>query len=596
VTRPLPVLLALAALLGGCAGELYANEVALGGGEPAQGLGVAVVNVDTDVGQNSPPVITSLKISPEQPSSTVDISMNYAFDDPDGDIPVPQYVWRVNGAQVSVASRLKAHLFDKDDVISAELVLTDAEGATDRAALEVTVQDGSAPVVHRCSIDPLTLDVTTELSAGALATHPDGDAVALRFSWQRRHANGAWEDLPVSQVRTLAPCLDRADADCQPDDEFRVQCEAEDAVHGTSHRISSAVARLVNRGPDLVSLAFDPSPPRPGVAVEALVEAEDLDDGIDTTAYTWTVDGVVVSTEPTLPGDAVTLDATLTLDVVVTDPSGDSDAGSLSVTVGNSPPVVDRCSVTPGPTPVAQDWFAFAEGTDPDGDTLTNRIYWEMWLDLDGPGPGGWSWVTLPGEEGETAPSCADRRAPYGTPEAAYNCFSGGQYRARCEIEDAHGARRRVDRPRRAERPGPGESLRHVRPCGRAQLGRQRPGTGIRCRSPGDELAAAGPPRDDRGLRGVGVPQPGAAELRPARVARQRDAQPRRAAPARDGGAAERPAGPAVHEHPGRRARRHLPGRAQRRLRRPHRRRRDGTGHRPGRLGALRRHAAGQPG
>jgi hypothetical protein len=135
-----------------------------------------------------------------------------------------------------------------------------------------------------------------------------------------------------------------------------------------------------NAPPRVRSVRFDPSRPKPGETVRAVVDAVDAEGDPVRIRHTWEIDGVRLPQR----GAAIELGdvakgSRITLSVVASDGRSDSEPAQASTRVENRPPRIESVALSPdGPVPSGAEVTAVVKATDPDGDPLHLRYEWRV--------------------------------------------------------------------------------------------------------------------------------------------------------------------------------------------------------------------------
>ncbi len=143
------------------------------------------VTTDPATVLNSPPVVSSVTISPSAPveGDTVTASVGSASDD-DGDSVTTSYAWYVDGTQVSTGMELSSALFDKHQDIVLEV--TPNDGITDgspTASATITAAN-TPPTYSGLSTDPTTAPWGETISAVTSGwSDADGDSEGYDYAW-----------------------------------------------------------------------------------------------------------------------------------------------------------------------------------------------------------------------------------------------------------------------------------------------------------------------------------------------------------------------------------------------------------------------------
>lgn len=136
---------------------------------------------------NSPPDVTGVTLSPSTVRTNDTLTASATVSDPEGDATTVSYDWYVDG--VLVRSGASATLdgttwFDKGEVVTVEVVASDAGGSTRVASAGVTVQN-TAPGAPDLGISPSspTAGDTLTCDVDVASSDADGDTVTYTMTW-----------------------------------------------------------------------------------------------------------------------------------------------------------------------------------------------------------------------------------------------------------------------------------------------------------------------------------------------------------------------------------------------------------------------------
>ena len=136
---------------------------------------------------NAPPVITSVKILPENPDRERDLSLIIESNDPNGDGITYRYEWIKNDADMvgEDKSTLKAGRFKKGDVIQAKVIPNDGkEDGKPFLSSPVKILN-SPPVIQEVWIEPKTPSAKDHLKALEKSVDADGDTIYFSYQWEK---------------------------------------------------------------------------------------------------------------------------------------------------------------------------------------------------------------------------------------------------------------------------------------------------------------------------------------------------------------------------------------------------------------------------
>ena len=137
---------------------------------------------------DSAPVVTSVTISPANPTTNQLLTANVSASDADGDAISYSYVWNRNGTPIagqtgSTLDLSAASNGDAGDAISVTVTPSDGtlSGAAATSAAAVVVE--TAPVVISVTISPANPTTNQMLTANVNSSDADGDAITYSYVW-----------------------------------------------------------------------------------------------------------------------------------------------------------------------------------------------------------------------------------------------------------------------------------------------------------------------------------------------------------------------------------------------------------------------------
>ncbi len=136
---------------------------------------------------NSPPVIASVKILPENPDRERDLSLIIQSNDPDGDSITYRYEWIKNDGDMvgEDKSTLKAGRFKKGDVIQVKVTPSDGkEDGNSFLSSPVKILN-FPPVIQEVWIEPKTPSARDNLKAFEKSVDADGDTIYFTYQWEK---------------------------------------------------------------------------------------------------------------------------------------------------------------------------------------------------------------------------------------------------------------------------------------------------------------------------------------------------------------------------------------------------------------------------
>ncbi|MEC7984224.1 MAG: glycine-rich protein, partial [Myxococcota bacterium] len=304
--------------------------------------GGSVTDTVTSTVANQPPTIDSLSLSQTSLAMGDTIGCVSAESDPEGDIPSVSYSWSNetqgsvigSGASITITPSMATGL----DEISCTVTATDSYGDTDTERVSILLDETVPEFTTDASISPGTgVTTSSTLSCTGVAVDPDGGAITLSYSW----ANGS-TTIGSTQSITLSPTT------TQPTDVLSCLITATDP--SGEQATSSASVMVENTAPILGSVSISPSSSvDTTTTLTCAASNSDADLESLSTTYAWSNgstalgSGASLSLTPSLaqPADSIVCTAT------VVDSYGASASDTASVTISNTPPVIDSIAVIP---------------------------------------------------------------------------------------------------------------------------------------------------------------------------------------------------------------------------------------------------------
>jgi hypothetical protein len=335
---------------------------------PWDGVDAGVPVVDTLVVQNSPPVLTSVTLTPD-PAYEPDtfVCTPGSISDPDGVGSVSaSYRWFVGGVAIApVTSTLDGAWFSKGQVVWCEATVSDGAASSAPVLSNVVTVSNSAPTLTSASITPSSPSADDTLSCvGVGYFDADGDPDRSTLQWT---VNGA----PVGTSPTLSSGFGGGDI---------VACTVTPNDGSVSGAARTTQVVVGNTAPTVASVWIDPDPAYAGDVLSCSWAGFDDPDGDpDLSQVAWTVDGATVAYSPTL---ATSLSGGQVVGCEVTPFDGSSYGApvSASLVVTNTAPVLASATLSPDPADVG-DTLSCAPGavSDADGDLgITYTYSWTV--------------------------------------------------------------------------------------------------------------------------------------------------------------------------------------------------------------------------
>ncbi len=339
---------------------------------------------------NSAPVVDSLVVTPSDPTTDAILTASVSASDVDGDAIALTYLWKVNGvivqstlASSSLTSTLNLSELgngDRGDEVTVEVTPSDGKTSGTAVSVSTTIVD-RAPAVDSLTIAPTAPLASDTLTAIAMVSDADNDAITLTYVWK---INGD-EAQTTTGSSSLTDMLDLSTFDTlQPGDVITIEVTPVAAdIAGATTTASTAV----NRVPVVESVLLTPSDPASNQPVTATVSATDADSDSLALTYIWKVNGNVVQTTTDSNSFTDTLDLSvtgqgdagdvITVEVAANDGKQTSATATATTTVINGEPEVTLISLTPTAPLPTEFLIAAVAAFDPDNDPVTLTYVWK---------------------------------------------------------------------------------------------------------------------------------------------------------------------------------------------------------------------------
>ena len=317
---------------------------------------------------NQLPSAPTIELGPASPTTNEDLALTITSPavDPDSGPGALTLIrqWTRDGAPYTPRTLdvIPAADTERGDVWTVTVLASDGAGTSVTPATATVTIANSLPTLASATVSPsspVEADGQVTCNPGATAD-ADGDTVSLSYAWVK---NGAV--VPGATSPTLA------NTEWARGDALRCQVTPNDSIDdGTT--VVSADVTVANSLPSVSAGAITPSSPQAGNTVTCNFTCTDADGDPDLSEVRWEAGGVVL---PDIgAGSGATLSSgfvypdTLICRVRPADGSGSfGSTREYSVTVRNTPPVLDAVTVTPDP-PVEGDTLSCIRGTTTDND------------------------------------------------------------------------------------------------------------------------------------------------------------------------------------------------------------------------------------
>ena len=323
----------------------------------------SVVSISTTI-QNTPPTISSLDQTPENPRTQDDIAIeNIHTSDVDGDNISLQCTWTQNGAPFPSRNNtffVPYEYTNKGDRWEATITPHDNVEAGTPNVVSFIIEN-TPPKVLSVSITQQEAYENTILSASIEGFDEDDDALSFLYSWR---VNG----LAVATTETLdGNFFSRGNV-------IEIDVQAFDGTN-TSDSLRSTPIIIQNTPPSLSSVSISPQIAYTTDTLYCSATAEPDADGDNTTiTYEWFVNNNQVGTQAQLNSSSFQKEDSVMCSATIRD---QADASILqdTITIQNTTPIIQSISLT-NPASMLDVLYCEASSFDADGDTITHSYHW----------------------------------------------------------------------------------------------------------------------------------------------------------------------------------------------------------------------------
>lgn len=288
----------------------------------------AFTEVDLTV-SNTPPVMTSVTVTPTSPTTLDNINCAYSASDVDiADTNLIYSIdWFINSSPVSGATDTLNGPFSQGDVVTCRVTPNDSSDLGSFMEASTTVLN-TAPIVHSVSLSPSENATNDIITATVDSTDLDGDVLTHTWIW---YVDGtAVQSTSNTSTTDTLDGVDHFDRD----QDVYVEVTADDGF--TSDTETSPVQTILNTPPSAYNAFIDPLNPVVGVDdLTCIVQSNDIDGDNISLTYSWTVDGATTGfVTDTVPTSQISDEETWVCTIVASDGTDDSEPAVASVTVG----------------------------------------------------------------------------------------------------------------------------------------------------------------------------------------------------------------------------------------------------------------------
>lgn len=346
-------------------GELWSVRVT-----PDDGLQSGTYTETNIVISNSPPLASSVSISPALPNTEDLLSCNVSVFDTDGDLLTENWSWlnTTTGAVLGTGSNLQltSDIVSPGDTIECTYDVTDGSDS-DGSSSSVYVSN-TGPTVTSVIITPSVAFNDTILTCTMEVDDPDQLGTTSVYLWTN---DSTGDTLGTAQILALDSSM------ASPFDDISCAATAVDPSGATGS--GSITVNLDNREPLLSAITITPNAAVLGDTLTCSPSTSDADNEQITETILWTNSaGIVMSNTAEVELDPVVVSGgeTLTCTVFVEDESGSIVTDSNNFTIGNTGPTVDSLAITPASASSSDTLTCAGTSSDVDGDALSETYTW----------------------------------------------------------------------------------------------------------------------------------------------------------------------------------------------------------------------------
>ncbi len=320
---------------------------------------------DIAVVQNFLPVIDSASLSELNPITDTVLDLVFQSSDDDGDPVTASCQWMVNGNTLSWTgfSLDGSQYFAAGDLIEVILNLSDGVGGNASQLLSATVQN-SPPSVSTAEVSPNPAMASDDLHCEGVGWNDlDDDIENYQVQWL---VGGQLVSTAQSITSPLISQGQSVECTLVPDDGL-----------ATGDQVQSAAVVITNSLPEVGSLALSAVEPNPGDILTSTVSGVvDVDGDPVSLTYSWTVNGLPVSSDVQLDTTGLQGGDDIALTVVPNDGNANGIPAVATAQMFNARPTVDTLVLLPAAPTTNSVIHASATASDPDSSALTLSYEW----------------------------------------------------------------------------------------------------------------------------------------------------------------------------------------------------------------------------
>jgi hypothetical protein len=151
---------------------------------------------------NLAPVITSIRILPDQPKKENDLSLFIQSHNPGWEPLTYRYQWIKNDNEISGENRetLKSGNFRKGDLIQVKVIPSDGRTVGEAFLSGPVKISNTPPVVEEVHIEPKLPYANSDLKAVVKSTDSDGDSIRYLHKWEKKGIVLSEEDIGILEA------------------------------------------------------------------------------------------------------------------------------------------------------------------------------------------------------------------------------------------------------------------------------------------------------------------------------------------------------------------------------------------------------------
>ncbi|MAA77911.1 MAG: hypothetical protein CL916_01525 [Deltaproteobacteria bacterium] len=335
---------------------------------PYDDIGYGEAQTISTIILNEEPVISDIRITPEEPFANSTVLCSSTATDPDLRPVSITYSWLVDGEEVSSESyfSLSPSLISPNETLSCLVTVIDEQGAQTQQETSVLVQDSNPEIISveiQPSIEPT---VGTTLSCIASASDINNDPLTYTYSWSNE------QGVVLGNEDTLLLTNDNTDP-------FEsIHCSV--VVTPSTTIVSSSQSIVIgNVSPTIDSVLLTPDSPTVDSVFECTIQgAFDQEEQSLVEEFRWYHNEVLqVETSAFFTPSQLAVTDKVRCSARVLDGFTTSDWLDTLVVVQNQDPVIDSVSITPTGTIFASDVLTCSYvATDPDDNALEVSYSW----------------------------------------------------------------------------------------------------------------------------------------------------------------------------------------------------------------------------